>query len=270
MPPSSSSIGTSRRAHASATFAPVAAEPTNVTWSTPGWRTSASPVLPSPVATWNIPARHARLVGDLREPQRRDRRQLGRLEDHRVARRQRGCGAAGGDLQRVVPGDDLRAHAPRLAHGVVERVRAERDRAAFEALDRARVVLEVADRGPHVGLRLRERLAGVAGLELGELLRLFLHPTRHPQERAGADERRAPVLLLRERAAGVLDVLGDLRGRRRRELGELVARSTGRSAEKLRSKVASCVDVEHGAGDGGAPWRGRRPRRRCPPARSGA
>ena len=56
LPPSSSSIGTSRRAHASATFAPVAAEPTNVTWSTPGWRTSASPVLPSPVATWNIPA----------------------------------------------------------------------------------------------------------------------------------------------------------------------------------------------------------------------
>jgi hypothetical protein len=55
LPPSSSSIGTSRRAHVSATFAPVAAEPTNVTWATPGCSTSAAPVSPSPVATWNIP-----------------------------------------------------------------------------------------------------------------------------------------------------------------------------------------------------------------------
>ena len=55
LPPSSSSIGISRRAQASATLAPVAALPTNVTWSMPACSTSAAPVAPSPVATWIIP-----------------------------------------------------------------------------------------------------------------------------------------------------------------------------------------------------------------------
>ena len=70
------------------------------------------------------PARDARGLGQLGEPQRRDRGQLRGLDDHRVARRQRRRGAAGHDLQRVVPRDDLRAHAPGLAHGVVQDVRA--------------------------------------------------------------------------------------------------------------------------------------------------
>ena len=33
----------------------MAAEPTNVTWSTPGCSTSAAPVSPWPVAIWIIP-----------------------------------------------------------------------------------------------------------------------------------------------------------------------------------------------------------------------
>ena len=158
-------------------LAPVAAEPTNVTWSTPACSASASPV---PVAGGDLdhPARHARVLGELGEAQRRDRGQLGRLDDHRVARRERGRGAAGGDLERVVQGDDLRAHAPRLAHRVVQDVRAERDLAAFEALDRARVVVEVADGGGDVGLGLLERLAGVAGLELGQRSFFGLDPPR--------------------------------------------------------------------------------------------
>ena len=132
-----------------------------------GAAASAAPVVPSPVAIWIIPRGTPASSRQLGEAQRRDRGQLGRLDDHRVAGRERGRGAAGGDLERVVPGDDLRAHAPRLAHRVVEDVRAERDLAAFEALDRARVVVEIADGGGDVGLGLRERLAGVAGLELG-------------------------------------------------------------------------------------------------------
>ena len=67
---------------------------------------------PSPVATWNIPRGTPARSAQIGEPQRRDRRQLGRLEDHGVARRERGRGAAGGDLQRVVPGDDLRRTRP--------------------------------------------------------------------------------------------------------------------------------------------------------------
>ena len=134
--------------------APVAAEPTKVTWSTPACSASAAPVGPWPVATWIIPRGTPASSASCGEAQRRDRGQLGRLDDHRVAGRERGRGAARGHLQRVVPGDDLRAHAPGLAHRVVEDVRAERDLAAFEALDRARVVVEVADGGGDVGLGL--------------------------------------------------------------------------------------------------------------------
>ena len=186
LPPSSSSIGASRRAHASATSAPVAARADErhvVDARVLGERGAGRAV---PGRDLDHPARDARGLGQLGEPQRRDRGQLRRLDDHRVARRERGRGAAGRDLQRVVPRDDLRAHAPRLAHGVVQDVRAERDLPALEALDRARVVVEVADRRGDVGLRLRERLAGVAGLELGEHVGLGLDAAGEPRQRLRA------------------------------------------------------------------------------------
>ena len=147
------------------------------------------------------PARDAGALGELGEPQRRDRGQLRRLEDHGVAGRERRRGAARGDLQRVVPRDDLAADAPRLAERVVERVRAERDRAALEPLDRAGVVLEVADGRGGVGLGLRERLAGVARLEVGERVGLVVDELREPRA-ACASGRAACASRARRRARG--------------------------------------------------------------------
>ena len=242
LPPSSSSIGTSRRAHTSATSRAgggAADERHVVDAGVLGERGAGRAVAGRDL---DHPARHARLLGELGEAQRRHRRQLGRLDDHRVAGRQRGRGAARGDLQRVVERDDLRAHAPRLAHRVVEDVRAERDLAAFEALDRARVVVEVAGGDGDVGLGLLERLAGVAGLELGQHALLGLDPAREPGQRLRADERRAPLLLDRERAVGVLDHLADQLGARLRQLGELVpGRRVDRHEAAHRSRPASTL-----------------------------
>src|SRR4051794_20964689 len=169
------------------------------------------------------PARHAGALRQLGQPQRRHRGQLGRLEHHRVPRRQRRRGTAGGQLERVVPRDHLRAHAPRLAHRVVEHARPERDLTALQASDRARVEVQVADGGGHVGAGLRDRLAGVAALQLGERFHLGLHVARQPRQRAGPHVGHAPVVLDLERPVGVLDELADIT--RPGDLGERLLRA---------------------------------------------
>ena len=207
------------------------------------------------------PARHARLLGQLGEAQRGDRGQLGRLDDHGVAGRERGRGAAGRDLQRVVPGDDLRAHAPRLAQRVVQDVGAERDLAAFQALGRARVVVEVADRRLDVGLGLLERLAGVAALELGELVVLGLDRAGQVLERLRTCQRFAPLGVQAEHLAGDVGHVGDLLRGGRGQLGELVPGGRvdgheGRSPGHLRYARPRSVP------DAGRPLTGRGLRRR--------
>ena len=57
------------------------------------------------------------LERELGEAQRGQRRQLGRLEHHRVAGRQRRAHLPRGDRQREVPRHDQPDHAERLAHG---------------------------------------------------------------------------------------------------------------------------------------------------------
>ena len=65
---------------------------------------------------------------------RRERRQLGRLEDHRVAAGERRRRLPAGDLQRIVPGADAGDDAERLAARVAEGLRAEVDVLAGRAL----------------------------------------------------------------------------------------------------------------------------------------
>ena len=86
--------------------------------------------------------RHACFGVDLRQFQGGKRSYFARLEDHRVARRQRRGGFPQGDLDRVVPRADARHHAQRLAAGVDERGVAQRDLAAFQRRDQPRVVLQ--------------------------------------------------------------------------------------------------------------------------------
>lgn len=64
--------------------------------------------------------RQARFGVDLGKLQGGKRRHFARLEDHRVARRQRRGRFPQGDLDRVVPRADARHHAQRLAASVDE------------------------------------------------------------------------------------------------------------------------------------------------------
>ena len=159
---------------------------------------------------------------DLRAPlgqlQGGDRGRLGRLQDDRVAGRQSRADLPDRHHQRVVPGGDLADHADRLApddRGVALHVLARRLalHAAGGAGEEAQLIRHRRD----LVLEHRmPRLAGVGGLEVGDLIRLLLDQVGDRQQRArplggGGD---APVLerLLR-RPDGAVDVL--LGGERR-------------------------------------------------------
>src|SRR5581483_11030295 len=110
------------------------------------------------------------LERQLAEAQRRERRLLGRLQHHRAARGQRRRDLPHRHQQRVVPGDDLRADADRLAQRVAEDVAGrDRDRLALDLGRPAGVVAQVRDRGGDVAVRGGQRFAVVERLELGEL-----------------------------------------------------------------------------------------------------
>ena len=129
---------------------------------------------------------HARRqdVGDqLGEPQRRDRRQLGRLEHHDVARRQRRADLPDRHHQRVVPRRDLADDAQRLAPD--QRRVALAVLAGQRAVQRARRAGEEAQLvGAHRHLLggQRVRLADVDRLERGELLDVVVDDVGHGQE----------------------------------------------------------------------------------------
>lgn len=100
-------------------------------------------------------------------------RHLGRLVNHGVAGRQARGGLPEGDLDRVVPGPDARAHAERFLGRVDPGRVAEAERLAVQAARRDQVgkVLE------HVGARydvdrgrLGEWFASVEGLDFGEFV----------------------------------------------------------------------------------------------------
>ena len=99
----------------------------------PGARPARRRCRRSPVSTFTTPWREPGLLDQLSQPQRGQRRLLGRLQDHRAA-----GGERRGDLprrhqEREVPRDDLAADADRLLERVDERVRpADRDRLALD------------------------------------------------------------------------------------------------------------------------------------------
>ena len=136
---------------------------------------------------------HSRARVDLGELDRREGRQLGRLEDHRVAAGERRRGFPAGDLQRVVPRTDPRHDTERLAARVAEGSWAEIEVLSGNAGGQPAVVLQALRTREHVHRAgLLDRLAGVARLELGELVVPFpQHPGRALQD--------APALGARER-----------------------------------------------------------------------
>jgi len=100
-----------------------------------------------------------------------ERRQAGRLEDHRVAEGERGSRLPARDLQRVIPGADAGDDSERLAARITESLRAEVDVLAGRALCESGEILEAFRAGDDVDdARFLNRLAGIARLERGQFI----------------------------------------------------------------------------------------------------
>ncbi len=224
---------------------PVPTSPVSETLATAGWRTSSSPARASPWTTLKTPSGTPASVYDLGEQRGGERRQLGGLEDHRVAAGERRRRFPARDLDRVVPRADADADAERLAARVGERAL----QLVVLAVERRRetaVVLEAVGAGQHVDhLGFLDRLAGVAHFDLGDLaIALAQDPGSAvedaPALRAG--HRRPDVesgfgrgdRLLDFRDAGLLDAAEDLTGGRI----DVVERFSGGAAHVASADVA--------------------------------
>ncbi len=135
------------------------------------------------------PVGDAGVERELREPERGERRQLGRLENDGVAAGERRADLPGRDVERKVPRDDGRDDTERLAERHVHPAR-DRDGLAVVLVDRPGI--EVEDRRNHADLaaRARDRLADVLRLDLRELLGVLLDERREPSEQASTVDRR--------------------------------------------------------------------------------
>ncbi len=115
--------------------------------------------------------RQAGLDRQLGQAQRGERALLARLEDHRVAARQRRPELPGGHDHRVVPGHDDADHAHRFARDQRQRVRAGGRDLVVDLVHRLGVPGDRARGGRHVDReRVLDRLAHVDGLEQRELV----------------------------------------------------------------------------------------------------
>ena len=154
---------------------PTSVEPVKQTLRTAGWVTNRCPTTrPLPGSTVNTSSRQPGLQGQLAQPDRGQRGQLGRLEHHRVAGRQRRGEPPAGDRHREVPRHDDADHAERLVEGHVDAA-GHRDLPPGQPLRRAGVVVEhVADvAGLPAGVA--DGVPGVAHLQLGQLVEVLVH-----------------------------------------------------------------------------------------------
>jgi hypothetical protein len=185
--------------------------------------------------------READLADQLGDGERAERRELGGLEHDGVAGGERGAELPAGEHQREVPRHDLTDHADRLALDEVEEAGVDRDHRALDLVGHAAEVAE-AERGARdveVGA-VADRVAGVAGLELGE-------PGGVGLDRAGEREQQATALAGRgpaprrerapcsvDRAIDVLGAgLGDVGQLRLVERVEYLDRAAGEAVDEL-------------------------------------
>jgi hypothetical protein len=130
------------------------------------------------------PFGESRLEGQLTYAQGAERSELGRLEDHRVACRQRGRKAPAGDRHGEVPRNDDPHHAERLVEGQVDPAR-DGYLAPAVPLGRGGVVLEHV---PHVaGLPagIPDDVTGVGHLERRQLLAMRVDRGGEAAQQAG-------------------------------------------------------------------------------------
>ena len=130
------------------------------------------------------PGRQPGLHGQLRQPQRRERRLLGRLEDGGAAGGERRGERADGHAERKIPGRHMRGDAQRLHEREVDEGRPERHRRALDLVGGAGIVVERRHRPIDIAPGLLQRLADIQRLEPGQLLLrgrdALGQPTDHP------------------------------------------------------------------------------------------
>ena len=117
------------------------------------------------------PGRKARLLGQHRQRQRRQRRLLGRLDDDRAAGGQRRGHLARDHGEREIPRRDRRADADRLLDDDQPLVRhRRRNRFAIGALAFLGEPLDERGAIGHFALRLGQRLAALGGDQLRQIV----------------------------------------------------------------------------------------------------
>ena len=178
--------------------------------------------------------RKTELGGELGHAQSGERRRRVRLEDDGAPCSQRGRQLPRGHHQRVVPRNDLSRDSHRLLQRVEEERAADRVRPARDRRDRRSVEAKVLDPLCELRFHRGDRLAHVAGLELGKLLSVCLNRIRECMQQARALGRRRLTPLAGEGGSRGLDGAVDVLFASRRDPGE---RFPGRGLGQL-SNVA--------------------------------
>ena len=169
LPPSSSESFLWLVAVAARIARPTSVDPVNAILSTSGCLTSASPVDPSPVTMFTTPGRQARLLADFGKGERRERRELRRLQHNGVSRRQRRSNLPRQHQQRKIPRNNLPDNSARHILG----------KFLFQKLRPAGVMIEMPRDQRNVDVAaLANRLAIVHRLQHREQPRMLLHQPR--------------------------------------------------------------------------------------------
>ena len=204
---------------------PTAVEPVKLILSRPGCAAMCAPATwPSPGTTLTTPGGKPTSAMSSATRSERQRRELGRLEDDRVARRERRPHLPAREHQREVPRHDLPDDADRHAQDVVQEAALDRHDAP---LDLVRHPAEVAERRTPCAGRPRRDASRIGcpvsrGLQRGELVGVRLDRVGEPQQQPTAigGRGRAPR---RERRARRVDRAIDVGGLRLGHVGELRA-----------------------------------------------
>ena len=138
--------------------------------------------------------REPRLQGQLPQPDRRQRRQFGGLEDDGIARREGRAETPARDGHREVPRNDDRYNPKGLLEGDIEAAR-DRDLLAEQPLRCRGVIAQDIDDIARLPARIADRMAGIAHLEAREFLGVRLDHIREPAQQQPAIRRahRPPI-----------------------------------------------------------------------------
>ena len=171
---------------------PTSAEPVKVSARVSSCSTIALPTsLPGPGIDVQPAVGHAGLGQDLGQLQRRDRRLPGRLQDHRVAGRERGAELVGDEVEREVEGADRADDPVGHAHHDAELARAGRRRRPSAPSRRSACGLDGGegqgvDAAARLDLRGLHRLAGLGGDRQRQVVDPLGDQARGAVERRGA------------------------------------------------------------------------------------